>query len=208
MAKPYKGILDGFSGKIGNIVGRKIKDQFVVTSTPSNPKKNKSASQITIESAMALCRGLAGVLYPDFLPNLIFLGSEATTIIAKFVEINFINFKTYPVINYPNIIFSQGSILTTPIDKIKIQEGSQEVVIDWKPNWAGGSIPENDDVYAVVINESSGEIAFSAAQSIRKDKQVLVPFFNILPADVIHCYLCFNRQTNKLVSNTSYKQFN
>lgn len=205
MAILFKGILDGVSGKIGDLVGRKTKHQNIITSSHRSPKSNKTMSQLQVEQTMGQLRGLGSLLYVDLLRSLIFVGSLKTTILGQFVKWNFTQFNQMFEPLYLDVIFCQGSLLNSPINTISLKPTLNEIRITWKKNWTVGSLAENDNAYLVLINQTTGEVTYEANQTKRIAKTIIVKQFSLVNTDLIHAYLMFNRENNRLTSNTNYK---
>lgn len=208
MAIMKNGIFGSLSGRIGSLVGKTTKGKAILTTLPTGTKANKSPAQLKIESGFGMLRGLGGLVYEDILLNLLSIGNQKTTILSEFVRLNFPFFKTFPVIEFSQVIFSRGDLLSTPIKNVTISGQNERARITWNKNWSTGSPEENDLVYAIVINEGSSLVSFSAGSRQRKDKSIDVQSPEISLGDLLHVYLAFNRGSNSLASNTSYKQKN
>lgn len=204
MATIKKGILSGFRGKLGNVVGKNGRNVSIITSYPSNLVKVKSELQIKVEKSMGKVRGLGGQVYGSILIHLVSIGNKKTTILSEFVKRNFVLFNAAETPLYSLIEFSRGKLLNTPIKNVALSVVNERVRITWSKNWEKFGVYENDKVFAVVIDAITGNAYASDYGTIRKDKLVDVSIPLVSNSQQLHVYLMFNQGNSSIVSNTNY----
>lgn len=200
-----QGILGGFSGKVGGVVGSSWKGTAVMKARPqavANPKTAAQVNQRTKFSGVvawgsALLTNIVKPLWDRFYSNM--SGYNA------FVSTNIDKFDNSGVPTYADLVISKGTIGAQPITVVTKEYGTNLVTIEWDSSVVPQNSLPSDLAYACAYNENKNQFASIASIETREDDSVEMS----LPqgwevADTVHFYLSFARPDKSSVSDNSY----
>jgi hypothetical protein len=198
------GILGGFSGKVGAVVGTSWKGIDVMKKLPAkvaNPQTTPQTNQRNkfkgvVEFASAINSAIIKPLWDRFAQRK--SGNNA------FVQANIDNFNTSGVLSAPSTLeISKGKMTATPILTAVADISSDTVNITWSDTLTDNFQAATDRAYFVAYNITTGEIGQIGGAEARNESGSQLTL-GVNTSDVIHCWLAFRRVDGTVVSDTSY----
>lgn len=201
MAKLNMGILGGFTGKVGTVVGYIRKGQPVIRALPKKSQVEASESQKNARMRFAALRKIIPAFIPAF--NIGFraqLDEKMVHCIAfsELWALNVVGDAPDCPIDFSKIIVSKGR---RPIlaEANAFRDGDF-VVATWAPK---GNIPpadETDEIYMVLYSTNENFVRVIECPVARAEGRISMP----APDGDLHCYL-FAAATNE--KETSVSQY-
>lgn len=206
MAKMKNGILGGFSGKIGNVVGVEHPDgTYSMRSVPEHVKNPQSEAQQTGRIGLGLCSGLVKVILP-------FAEQGFGHLPYKSVRGAFVskNSRTalggvYPDlhIDYRFLKVAVGQLL--PAREAAVECNDQgDLEFFWDDNSGEGGAKENDRVMLLVINPAKKDCQFTLKGNSRADGSDVLEIPSGYEGDTLHAYIAFASKNGYMVSDSVY----
>lgn len=207
MAKISKGILGGFSGRVGNVVGSKIFGIDVMRSYQPNVANPRTPGQVTQRTKFSLVvlflRQFLDILKIGFKMRAINMSAFnacvaanlKTAVIGEFPDFN---------IDLPNLAISRGPLLSAIGQRLsEVAEGNYQLRFDSNVN--AGDIRETDTVHALYYNKTKNLFFQTAGNETRVDLVVNInPPDGWLENDEIHAWLFFESADKSQVSDSFY----
>lgn len=200
-----QGILGGFSGKVGTVIGGSWKGIQYMRSLATNVKNPRTEKQMSQRSKFAITL--------EFLKP-----------ITPYVRVGFKNYAnkqtafnagmSYNVANaisgdYPDFSFdfskalvSRGSL--TPAENGAVAVTTEKVTITWNDNSLIGNASATDLAMPLIINSDKGEAVFSTASAPRSAATTELNIPADWIGDNVHAYLAFASEDGKNISNSIY----
>lgn len=204
-----QGILGGFSGRVGSVIGGSWKGIAYMRSNPlsvANPKTAGQVAQRTKFSAVvALARVLlVGIIKPNW-DRFAQLQSGYNAFVSRNIEF----FNSSGDLTYASLVTSEGSLTPEDIGAIGANDGDTVVEVPWNSSAGSGSALGTDEAYVAVYNETKDEWGVLSGLVDRASElgDPIMPTA-VAAGDVLHCYLSFRRADGTLVSNNTYKTAN
>lgn len=207
MAQFNKGILGGFSGKVGTVVGAKWRDKYVMRSLPSKSSKKPTEAQLKQRGKFSLMvkflsplRKITSKFFGEY------QGSKSRTDLAMSYQM------TDTIIELPNgdleidfkkVVLSKGYVPTVAVENISLLESV--VTINWTDNTNKGDAKENDIVHVVIYSKEHNEFVVSPDASIlRKNKKVEIAVPSYFKAKDNVAWLLLSNNLRSQGSNSVY----
>ena len=198
-----KGILGGFSGKVGNVVGASWKGIAYMRSLPqkvSNPRtelqrmqRGKMATVVKFIRPMLVALRIGWKLYAN--KQSAFNAATRYTLDNALVG-------TYPdySIDHTKVLVSRGP-LPPAIEPSAYSEAMQA-----NYNWdvCEGLGAANDKVMLVVLNPTKEEAVVSSLENVREDCHASVKLPTYWADDEVLCYMSLISEDGSEVSNSSF----
>lgn len=197
-----QGILGGFSGKVGPIVGAAWKGidymrSYVIPSNPRSPAQ--TAHRLSFKKLVLLAREiLTTVLQPFWDPFQIGMSG-----FNSFIKQNFTLFKVANKLTTASLV-AKGTLEGTPITTCTYATATGIVSLAFASETYGNGLP-TDFVIAVAYDAINQDLNISTLSAVRSSRaQVAVLRIGLLPANVIG-YIFFHRGTGSdlIVSDSS-----
>lgn len=205
MARIKKGILGGFSGKVGTVIGANWRGIDYMRALPRLSNKPATPAQLAQRNKMALLRG--------FLTRIQDIIDERVQNIGKYTAMNEV--LSYSLLHtivgkYPNqeidltkLMFSKGVLMGCWEPKVKSEE-SRSIEFSWG-NGSFTPFRNGDDMVTIVVYDTVLQqfcILKDAGKRKNGSATMLVPpkFSN----HKVHCYISFYAQKKKLASASEY----
>ena len=207
MGRIKKGILGGFSGKVGTVVGANWKTVSYIRSLPQNMKNPRTISQRRQRGkftlVIALLKPLNALLrigWKLYARRQSPFNAATAYTLANAVTGTFPNFQ----IDYTKLLISCGSL--PPAANCKVDEAGSNVSISWENNSGAGTAKATDTALIAVLNPTKGETIIVTAGEKRSTTggqgTVLLPVN--WSGDRVHSYLGFVSENGKEVANSLY----
>jgi len=203
-----RGLLGGFSGRVGNIVGSSWKGIAVIKSLPLSVANPKTAAQVAhrqdFADTVAFAKNTLAVVIKPLWDR---FASQQSGFNA-FVQSN-IN-KLSDVVNekYADFKTSIGKMSTTSISIVPVNPGDSGVNLEWNPA-ATGQLQQSSDI-AVIAYMKNDEVSVIETDSsaIRSDGNAsLMGSISFAAGDVAHVFLAFKREDGTIVNTSSHSSF-
>lgn len=202
MAIIKQGILGGFSGKVGNVVGSSWKGISVMKSMPVSVANPKTAGQVAqrgrFGNAVAFAQNILADVIKPLWDRFAIKQSGYNAFISRNIEL----FDAAAPSPAENLQISSGPMAATPITNCA-GPGNLEVQINWADDTGEGLKLATDEAYVVVVNQATGA-AKGYATGVTRDAAVLTVADAGEEDDDLHVYLAFRRADGTVVGETSY----
>ena len=207
MAKINKGILGGFSGKVGNVIGGSWKGIDYMRSKPNKVKDPKTEAQLAQRQKFAMVGTFLRKIQP-----LIRLGFKTNT--KRMSSINSAmsyNLKNAISGDYPNLQLDFPSVLIARGDLIPAQHAEatsseiQKVSLSWTDNSGTGSAKADDKMLALVYHPATESAVYSVGNDAeRQDESFTFDLPESFGGDTVETYLAFVSADEKEASDSQY----
>lgn len=201
-----QGILGGFSGKVGPVIGSSWKGIDYMKGVPTSVANPQTAPQMAQRGKFSNAVDFAKEILAGTIKPLRDRFAVKMSGYNAFMQDNISLFESAMPTPASNLIIASGKMEKTEISSVSSVAESPDYVVEWTDDSGQGYKTATDKAYIVAFNEDTGEIASASAVGVRSDETATVSFdigFN--PGMTIHIYLVFLREDGTVVSNTAYK---
>lgn len=206
MGRINQGILGGFSGKVGNVIGgnwKGIDYMRVKPASVANPKTVGQVSQRTKFSEtlkfLQPMKDFIKVGYKSYAVQKTEFNSAMSYILKNAITGTEPNF----VVDYPEVLVSRGALTGVSTGVIDVATPGT-ATFSWVDNTGSGSALATDKAMLLLYNETKGEVIFTtdgAARSVASQGLALPPDYS---GDTVKAYMAFIKLDGSEVSNSSY----
>lgn len=207
MGKLNLGILGGFSGTVGTVVGSTNKKGDDIIRAKSKKRRSaNSEGQINQQTKFGLTTGFMQPINP-----LLKAGMKQVAAAENMSAYNYacrhalknavVGTDAQPELDYSKIIISDGS-LSRIAGATAIKEGDT-IKFSWSDNVENSIGKPADKVNLLVYNVSNGEISYSLGEVLRSAKVATLPIPYSESGDQLIFYLFFQSATDSLLVSTS-----
>lgn len=205
MGNIKQGILGGFSGKVGTVIGSSWKGITYMRAIAPNVKDARTAKQLAQREKFAFAIGFLRPLQSFIRIGFKMYASRQSAFNAamsytlknaiKGVSPNF-------SIDYSKVMVSRGS-LALPLD-IQKQNNDGEIAISWSDNSGIANALDTDFAMPLAYNANKQEAVYDMVSSCRGDEGVSLNYPSNWSGDTVHVYLGFVSENGSLVSDSVY----
>ena len=204
MATFKQGILGGFSGKVGGVIGSSWKGIDTMRSQPSSVTNPRTNAQVANRSRFKSVSQLAAAMLTTIVKPLNDRFAQKMSGFNDFCQRNADAFDSTGAFIPANLVLSKGK-LSAPADFVQMASGYDEVIIDFSSILSGSFDAFTDKVYGVVIGKNGDVFGVSSGSATRADGSVVVPTMAGRTAeDPGTVFISFLRADGTQVSNSSY----
>lgn len=204
MATFKQGILGGFSGKVGGVIGSSWKGIDTMRSQPSSVTNPRTNAQVANRSRFKSVSLLAAAMLTTIVKPLNDRFAQKMSGFNDFCQRNATAFDAMGAFVPANLVLSKGK-LSAPAELEQVASGSEEAVVNFSPDLVGSFDAATDKVYAVVLGKDGDIFGVSSGAATRAQGTVTVPTPQVRPVgDKGTLYLSFLRADGTQVSNSSY----
>lgn len=205
MGKIKQGILGGFTGKVGGVVGSSWKGIATIKARPISVANPRTSAQIGQRSKMSNVVAFAKPILASTIKPLWDRFSGQKSGYNAFVQRNIKLFENAMPSPAEDLIISEGKMAATPFTIAAVAALNGSTTLHWDDDSGEGFKLATDVAYVVFFNETTKEIGIGAMNHIRSNEAYILDLPNNLSEDdVLHVYLAFRRADGTIVSNTSY----
>lgn len=205
MARLKNGLLGGFSGKVGNVVGSSCRGVEYIKSVPSkmtNPRSKGQTRQrssfIVIQSFLRTFTPVIRIGFQEFAVD----GKSAFNAAMSYNMINGIKAGVDGiVIDYKNILISKGPLYCS--STIKAGVFNYELKFEWDSENKYNANP-HDQVMVLAYNTAKAESVYDINAGKRRDESTFIELPESWCGDVIETYVAFKNMASTMVSNSLY----
>lgn len=206
MGRMQRGILGGFVGKVGTVIGSQRNGMDIISSLPKKSSKAATQDQKDVRNkfgmAIAFMQPINQVLRLGFKssdPRL----SPINLAVSYFIKNAITGATDAYEIDYPNVLISKGE-LSPGWNTLATATDPQEVKIGWTNTTSSGLAQPDDEVLAVVYNASKGQHLMAIGGIMRSAGELVLEMPLDYTGDVVHSWLAFISKDKKLKSTSSY----
>ena len=205
MGKIKQGILGGFSGKVGSVVGSSwkgisyMRGKAVSIKNPKTLQQKEQRSKFVL--ALSVLQPITAFIRVGF-KRYAHRQSEFNAAMSYTVKHAIVG--TYPnyEIDYRNLLVSRGTL--TGASNATAQAATGRIVFSWDDNSGIGEAQPTDKAMLVALNPAKGEAAYTtdgAPRSACLEHFGVSPFWS---GDEVEVYLAFITEDGKDVANSAY----
>jgi hypothetical protein len=205
MGRIKKGILGGFSGKVGTVVGSSWHGTEYMRGVPNKPSKPRTTEQLGQQSKMSLMRG--PLIYLGDIVKTCFQNYRQKTANNAALSYNMLHAIVDDPdgyrINFPNLLFSKGDLLGA-WSPVAVSSETETLDVSWTN---GGFSPmcAASDLVTVVLFEEETENMKAFKNMTRRDAGTIkLSELKEFKGKALHCYLCFYSIDLKISSTNQY----
>lgn len=205
MGRIKKGILGGFSGKVGTVVGASWRGIDYMRSLPETSKKPASPAQLAQQNKMALFRGF--LLGLDDIIERCFQNIEKYTPMNDALSNNMLNAVAgiFPdqSIAFDQLLFSKGELLGSWMAKA-IPVADNTIDFSWENGSYSPLRSATDQVTVVVYDPVEQQFCKLENAALRSEKIARLILPETFSGHGVHCYLSFYSEGRKIASTNEY----
>lgn len=201
-----QGILGGFSGKVGNVVGatwKGINYMRALASKVSNPKTDLQLEQRQkFAAAVKFLQPLTQFLkigFKNYAVKMTAMNNAMAYILRNAIQ------GTYPnyTIDYTNVLLSRGN-LAPAMNQSVTSTVAGTILFAWDDNSDETGASALDKSLLVVYDVEKNQAVYFTELGTRADKTQPVTVPNSFSGDLVHCYIGFITADGKTLSNSKY----
>lgn len=201
-----QGILGGFSGKVGTVIGGNWKGINYMRSKAasiSNPKTEAQLDQrARFSAALKFLQPLTLFLRVSFKNHAVKMTAFNS---AMSYNLNNALIGAYPdyFIDYASALVSRGSLPGALNPQVAITTPG-EIEFSWTDNSHGAQAKQNDKVLLVVLNPVKQQAETIVAGNTRSSGSQVITIPETFTGDEVQCYIAFQDEKQTVLSNSVY----
>ena len=205
MGKINQGILGGFSGKVGTVIGGTWKGITYMRAKAvsiANPRTEAQQSQ-RIKFSLVLrllqpCTNFLRVGYKNYAVKQSAFNAATSYMLSNAIT------GAYPTfgIDFSRVMFSRGALTIPANVQTNVTGGSVKIL--WDDNSASGAASPTDKALAIVVNPDNGEAVWTTSGAERNIGEETLTVPADWTGDQVEVYLGFISADFKEVSNSVY----
>ena len=200
-----QGILGGFSGKVGPVVGSSWKGIAVIKSKPLSVTNPNSAGQQAQRGAMSRIVEVARLLLASLLQPFWNPFAQGQSGYNRFVSENIASFDATGLSSPANFYSMRGSLLGAAISTGTAGAAANTVIFNWTNNAGQSDALGTDEAVLVYYNETQDYWVVDNSGTLRSAGTKTLTDNLVAASDNLHLYLGFSRPDISKVSDSSYK---
>jgi hypothetical protein len=201
-----QGILGGFSGKVGTVIGGSWKGISYMRSIPQsvhNPRTEKQMAQrskfTVVIQALKPLKSILNIAWKENINQ----KSPFNAAMSYTLKNAIVMWNGNYIIDYPNFCVSRGTL--TPAMGASAADSGGQIRFTWVDNTVIGNASVGDIAVAAVINSASGESIAGTLAADRSTGNAYIPYPSTWAAgSEIHFYLGFISEDGSAASNSVY----
>ena len=206
MGKISQGVLGGFSGKIGNVIGGSWKGIDYMRIKPSSVANPRSVGQVDQRTKFT-----AALQFLQPLKDFVKVGYKSYA--NKMTEFNsamsytlnnaIIGISPDFIVDYSSALLSRGS-LPGALNPAVSSTDAGEVTLVWSDNTLNGTAAATDKSLIALYNPNKGEAILTLEGAARSVGQQALVVPDNYSGDDLEVYISFQSLNSSLVSNSIY----
>ncbi len=205
MGKINYGILGGFSGKVGTVIGSSWKGIAYMRAKTPKVKRVPTAKQLvqqqkfaTIVDFLRPIKSYIHVGYKNYTQ-----GQTAYNAATSYISRNAFSGE-YPdvALNYADVLVSRGSL--QPVVDAVVTMATGKVKFTWTDNSDFSDASATDLAMPLIYNAERGEAVFELAAASRAEETVSIQIPSVWTGSTLHVYLGFVSDDGTSVANSVY----
>jgi len=205
MGKIKQGILGGFSGKVGSVVGGSwkgisyMRGKAVSIKNPQTLQQMKQRNKFAL--ALSVLQPITAFIRVGF-RRYAYKKSEFNAAMSYTIKNAIVGDYPNYTLDFSSLIVSRGT-LTGANDAAAVAE-TGKIKFTWEDNTGIGEAKPTDKALVVAINPEKGEAAYitdGALRSVKSENLLVSPYW---VGDEVHVYLGFISENGKDVATSAY----
>lgn len=206
MGKISKGILGGFSGKVGNVVGGNWKGIDYMRIKPSTVANPQSKGQVDQRSRFSIAlqflqpmKEFIKVGFKNYAIKMTAFNSAMSYNVQNAVIGDYPEFE----IDYASALLSRGG-LAQALNANANAPAAGQVQFTWDDNSDYGNANATDKVMVLAYNPAKNEAIYLTGAALRNSGEQTLTVPNYFSGDVVLTYIAFISEDGKNVSNSTF----
>jgi hypothetical protein len=200
-----RGILGGFKGKIGNIIGSSWKGIATMRAQPLSVANPKSAGQVTQRGKFSFAVSIAQTILTVIIKPLWDRFAVQMSGYNSFIKANVAELVSYAGTDWSAIKFSIGKIGNAGQVSFQLSAATEDLYVEWDSTSGVENKLDSDIPYIVLVNVTGEFIAASVLDATRASSSTTVTIpSDTTVGDLVYGYLMFARSDGSLVSSSEY----
>ncbi|MCU4155220.1 hypothetical protein J1N10_04490 [Carboxylicivirga sp. A043] len=206
MGKINQGILGGFSGKVGNVIGGNWKGIDYMRVKPANVANPKTEGQVdqrtkfsTVLEFLQPLKDFVKVGYKNYAIKMTEFNSAMSYVLKNGVTGSYPNFT----IHYENALISRGS-LAGVLNGTITSSTAGAIDFAWEDNSADSNASTTDKAMILALNSAKREAIFITEGVSRSTRAQSLTVPNDFSGDSVECFIAFISEDGLSVANSKY----
>lgn len=203
MGKISQGILGGFSGKVGTVIGSTWKSIHYMRAIATSVKDSRTEKQLIQRSKFLASINFLKTVTPFVrigYRNYAYRQSEFNAAMSYMLKYAVTGDGEQATIDFDKTLLAQGSLTTATDAAVQVEAG--KATFTWTDNSNTGNAVATDKVMVLAYNKDKQETVYNTAAATRADGTAEL----VLPAswadDALAVYLAFYSEDGQRVSNS------
>lgn len=203
MGKISQGILGGFSGKVGTVIGSTWKSIYYIRAIATSVKDSRTEKQLIQRSKFLASINFLKTVTPFVrigYRNYAYRQSEFNAAMSYMLKYAVTGDGEQATIDFDKTLLAQGSLTTATDAAVQVEAG--KATFTWTDNSDTGNAVATDKVMVLAYNKDRQETVYNTAAATRADGTAEL----VLPAnwadDALAVYLAFYSKDGQRVSNS------
>lgn len=201
-----KGILGGFSGKVGTVVGANWRGLDVMRSLPKKSGLNPTQQQVEQRQKFALVMGFLSPLthiLSVYYGNVSGTSSRLNNAVSYHLKEAVIGSSPNFMIDYSKVVISKGEVIAAK-DAMMTAPQAGVVKLDWADN-SGQVLAETSDLVLVVLyNIEKAQFVVADGAATRQDMTLDIAIPAAFSGDTLHAWVGFANMAQKKAASSVY----
>lgn len=205
MAQTKDGILGGFSGKVGSVIGCKGKTGYYVRACPQHVSNPQTARQQTHRGKFAVAMRFARVLTPFLRVSYLEFaggGQPFHAAVSSFLKNAVVETAEGLGIDFEKALVSRGSL--TSVRQVEVTQADDMITYTWTDNSGEGNATLTDVTLLVAFNKTRWVAIYSDATASRSDEKAELSIPTDWDGDELAVYIGFRSADGETVANSVY----
>lgn len=199
-----QGILGGFSGKVGSIVGSSWKGIAVIKALPLSVTNPQTAAQTAQRDKMTGIVAVSRILLAALIQPFWNPFSQKMSGYNAFVSENIDTFVGDIFTTYANFFSTRGSLLGVVVTGIVSTAAGNTITVSWTDNSGTADALATDEMIFVVYNATQNYWIVSSGADVRNGSPYAIPDATMALNDALKVYTSTARPNVSKVSDSVY----
>ncbi len=206
MARITKGILGGFSGKVGTVVGANWRGQDIIRSTPKRSGRKATGKQLLQQVKFSL---VTGFLQPLKTIQTKYFGSASGSKSRVNLAVSYTISEAVQVTGeVPELVYSKVLITRGDLSGFQnitaVPQAGNVIRLAWQDNSAQGNASATDKANAVCYSEASGTFEIFESVAARSGLTADITLPEGYEGQEVQLWVYFSNTEETSASNSSY----
>lgn len=202
MGRLDKGLLGGYTGKLGTTVGSTWKGINVVRTYQPNVANPRSDKQVAHRSLFSQVTEIGSLLLADVIKPLWDRNAKQMSGYNAFIQANMLASAKTKKLTPERFVLSNGRIGSVPLS-LQITSSTLRVLWDYDTLPVFGKV--SDMAFVIVFDGSMNILAYSAGAVNRESRSVIFEHDGSLDGSAESVVVAFLSEDGKLCSNTDFE---
>ena len=206
MATNEKGILAGFSGKVGTVVGGNWKGVDYMRGKPGyyvNPQTEAQQNQrAKVGTIVRLLRPMTDILRIGFKKQAVRMSAFNAATSYNMAHAIYGNYPDFEI-DYSKVMVSQGKLPVAQNPDVS-SPGEGQVAFSWEDNSSDKGAMPNDRAFLVVVEPEKGKVVSVMEGNMRVEGSQVIDLPDGFEGMEVQCYIAFRNARQTDISESKY----